>query len=71
MPAIHSGVAVIETKCTGDQALGNLGPQDLGPKLSLFCRNASTDNGSNILCTQLAQETTEWVAEDCRFWLLW
>jgi hypothetical protein len=43
----------------GDQAHGNLGPQDLRPTLSLFCRNASTDNGSNILCTQLAQESAQ------------
>jgi len=57
----------------GDHALGNLGPQNLVPTLSLFCRNASTDNGSKMVCTQLAQESalqsriaTEWVAEDGR-----
>ncbi len=43
----------------GDHALGNLGPQNLVPTLSLFCRNASTDNGSNILCMQLAQENAQ------------
>ena len=58
----------------GDHALGKLGPQNLVPALSLFCRNASTDNGSNILCTEctmLSWIASEWVAEDGRFRLLW